>query len=71
MSGTRRTEAAPVRAPSIARTRIGKSGHNLFVRIPRRLAREVGVERGDAFVIRPEGRNRLVVEFEAREAAEL
>lgn len=47
--------------------RIGRSGHNLFVRIPAGLAWELDIQRGDPLTILPQGRHRIVVEFDPRE----
>lgn len=46
------------------RSKVGTSGHSLMVRIPKDVERELGIEKGDAVVVRPEGKNRIVIEIE-------
>lgn len=45
-------------------TRIGQTGNTLDVRIAKPLARFFGLAKGDEVVVHPEGRKRLVIEFE-------
>lgn len=47
------------------RSKVGTSGHSLSVRIPKELERELGIKKGDAITIRPEGRNRIVIDLES------
>lgn len=43
-------------------TKVGRSGNNLDVRITNRLANFVGLAKGKEVMVRPEGKNRLVIE---------
>jgi ribosomal protein L32 len=46
------------------KTKVGKNGNSLDVRISHRLAQFVGLQKGKEVIIRPEGKNRLIVEVQ-------
>lgn len=46
------------------RTKVSVSGNSLMVRIPKAMGRFLDLRKGDAVVLRPEGKKRFVVEAE-------
>lgn len=46
------------------RSKVGVSGHSLMVRIPKELEKALKISKGDSVLIRPEGKGRIVIDFE-------
>lgn len=44
------------------KTTVGYSGNSIIVRIPKKISDFIGLKRGKTVEIRPEGKNRLVIE---------